>query len=289
MINNTLMPILPTDIVVCLYNTQMRPILDNTFKKATLIGPKLNPYDLCCLQECFDEKHKLISMSDHKFTFAPTLKRNCWSLVDSGLIIKTNYEVIFEHFEIYRSYATFQDIIASKGIAMVRLRIKNLLVDVYSTHMQAGSGQAGHIATGEQTAQLIACIQKYTPSENGLILLGDFNMGPKRGDLTYDKYNPPYDTHENMVAATTKFEFLKSSLNVVDVADFLGVTGDQFDRCLIRSSEMVVLTPIKFSVTSFVDSDGVPLSDANPFIINLNCEQNKDMNIIAQTNCKQDI
>jgi hypothetical protein len=262
-----------TLLSICSYNTQMRPILDETKNKALLIGPKLNPYNLCCLQECFSNANVLIAAGNHNYVASPTEKRNCITFIGPGLVTKTNYEIIYEEFEVYNDYATFQDFLASKGVLCTRLNINDSIVDVYNTHMQAGRGNAGLAATASQTQQLIDFIRRTTNPNNGIILIGDFNMGPLRDNLTYDQYTQPYDDKITMERLTSSFEHLKKSLKLKDVADELDILGSGFDRCLYCSGVKTKITPIKFTTGIFAKSNGKWLSDACPFLIDLYIEK----------------
>jgi len=258
---------------ICSYNVQMRPILDNVCYKAKRIGPRLNQFDIACLQEGFAGDHKLAKYTNHIHKVNPDQKRNCFTIVDSGLLTLSNFDLKAVHFEVYNNYATFQDFIASKGVLMTRWNINGCLVDVYNTHMQAGNGQEGLDAARSQILQLIKAVNTHTPPENGLIVLGDFNMSPIRPGKTNLELlpQPMYDDDTIMIHRTTSFNMMVTQLNLTDVYDiFYPGQFDYFDRCLFRSGIKVKLVPNSIkSDKTFLDENGNMLSDAWPLVINI--------------------
>jgi len=266
-----------TNFNICIYNTQMRPFLDNVCFKADRIGPRLNDYDIVCLQECFSGDQKLVNKSTHLHKVNPNEKRNIFTIVDSGLVTLGNFDLKYTHFEIYDEFATFQDFIASKGLLMTRWNINGCYVDIYETHMQAGNGEDGLEAARGQVLQLINTVNRHTPEENGLIILGDFNMGPLRHGKTNNQLVPHsfYDDEITYIHRATSFEIMHTQLKLNDVWDILHPnTFDGLDRCLFRNGTKTKLTPntIKWNDT-FVDGNGNQLSDSRPLIVNMMVEK----------------
>jgi len=249
----------------------MRPFLDSIAHKGHHISAKLNAYDIVCIQEGFDGKDLLKAKAKHKEKIAPGTKRNLLTWVDSGLLTFGNYELLAHHFEVYRDAATFQDIIASKGVLMTRWKIGTGIVDIYNTHLQAGGGSAGHDASRGQIQQLVKFVQSHTPPENALIVVGDFNMGPHRpGRDHLDMLpHPRYCSNEEMLHKTASFQILLESLNLLDFEDQFHVELlDWFDRCLFRPGTKTKLIPysLLWDRKTMFDPDGEALSDSHPIL-----------------------
>ena len=264
-----------TEFTLCIYNTQMRPVLDNTYHKAKRIAAKVNKFDLVCLQECFAHDELLVSKSSHKHKVNPEKKRNCFTLVDSGLITLGNFDLITSYFEVYDAFSSFQDAIASKGLLMTRWNINGCIVDIYDTHMQAAADNDNDLAaTRKQAKQLVKAVKTYTPPEHGLIICGDFNMGPYRPGKTNAQLlpTPPYTDDKMMINKTTSFGVIFDGLKMSDVEDIIRPgTYDGYDRCLFRNGTKVKFTPkaIDWDRTSFVDEDNKQLSDSFPIIVKM--------------------
>lgn len=259
------------NINLCIYNTQSRPFLDPVCYKADHIGPKLNDFDLVCLQECFAGDERLANNTNFTYKINPDKKRHFYNLVDSGLLVLSNLNLQKTYFEIYNDYASFQDFIASKGFLMTRWKINNKYLDVYTTHMQAGGTQSGFDAAQGQADQLVNAINKLTPKENGLLVVGDFNMGPLR-NKTYVELSDIYEDEITMINRMNIFNSIIVRLHLIDVWDVLETNPayNGFDRCLFRNGTNVTINPnnIRWDNT-FIGEDGKQLSDSKPIIVNL--------------------
>lgn len=81
------------NIHLCIYNIQSRPFLDNVCYKADHIGPRLNAFDLVCLQEAFYGDHRLCDNTNFKYKVNPEKKRYFYTLVDYGLLTLSSMKI----------------------------------------------------------------------------------------------------------------------------------------------------------------------------------------------------
>ena len=137
--------------------------------------------------------------------------------------------------------------------------------------MQATSGEAGFDAAQGQVDQLVNAINRLSPPENGLLVVGDFNLGPLR-NKTYQELSTIYENEITMMNRMNIFNSLIVRLQLLDAWDILqpNPSYDGFDRCLFRNGTQMTITPntIQWDDT-FVGEDGKQLSDSKPIIVNL--------------------
>lgn len=249
------------------YNVQMRPVLDQNDYKATRISPKLNFFDIATIQESFAKKSRLMKDALHPEQRHFTDKRHCFSFVDSGLSTLSKFPVIFEAKEIYHSYAGFSDSLASKGILLTRLLIDGLILDLYTTHMQAGYTDSENRARREQAKQVIEFVNRHSPREHSVLIVGDFNMSPKRPDRKFEDFKPQHYSHErDMIQRTDSFQLMLEGLELTDVQDLLEPKKvDEIERMVFRAGCNHEFRPEKvYRAPQFIDEHGAPLSDGLP-------------------------
>lgn len=259
------------------YNIQNRPALESFSHKYTKIGPKLEGYDLVFLQECWVDADKFAEYTNYVNKIIPNKKRNWYTPLGCGLLVMSNLKLVQQHVHIYKHFANLQDAIASKGFIMSRWL---LTPDVYLTtivcHNQADFYTCpadGPLAAMNQAIELVSYIKAYVPETDGLILIGDLNIGPKRS-YDYTQYHDAgYLSNEDVDRRSAIYNYVMNSLNLVDVWDQLYPAPDNydgFDRMGYRSSSTVtiVANSIKRNNT-FVDDNGGPLSDSMPVEVNI--------------------
>lgn len=265
------------NLTILSYNVQMRPVIDNVFKKAKLIGPKLNGYDIVGVQEAFAYASELSNHTDYTNQIVPTKKRHWYTLLGCGLIALSNFNLISHHIHIYNHAANIQDTIASKGFIMTRwLLSPGVYLTTILTHMQADfttCPENGPDASMDQAIELVSYIKAYVPSTDGLIVYGDQNIGPARS-YDYTQYHDAgYLSNEDVARRSAIYNYIMNTLNLTDIWDQLYLPPnnyDGFDRAMYRSAPNVniVANSIKRNNT-FVDNNGEPLSDSMPVEINI--------------------
>jgi hypothetical protein len=97
-------------------------VLDDAAGKLPRISPLLNGYDVVAVQECFQRHDLLWSKAEfpNKVYFGRLAAP--WKLANSGLSILTRLpmgETLMEH---YRDVGELQNLVASKGVLLVRLQ-----------------------------------------------------------------------------------------------------------------------------------------------------------------------
>jgi len=210
------------------YNVQMRPVLDNNSYKGSRISPQLNLYDIVAIQESFDQKNTLMSAVTHPYQAHFTDKRYFFTFVDSGLSSLSRFPISSTKKVHYRSYAGFQDAIASKGILKISIEIEGHTIDVYNTHMQATGGRKGTDARLDQAAQLVEFVNKNSPTTHSVILIGDFNMGPPHEGKIYR------NVHD--IKSSYAFQMVLDNLKLTDMFHTLDYKTDSLDRIMFRSA-----------------------------------------------------
>jgi endonuclease/exonuclease/phosphatase family metal-dependent hydrolase len=260
----------PAEFVVASYNVQCRPFLDDAAEKLPKISPLLSPFDLVLIQECFVRHDLLWGQADfpNKVYFGRRGKPA--RVTSSGLSVLTKLpmgEVVGEH---YRDVGELQNQLASKGILLVRLQIAGVAVDVYDTHMEAGSAAKSNAVQKGQARQVVEFITRHSPADHAVLLMGDFNMGPARPEKTWEQISPRhYYSPEDMKGRTEAFEIMRKGLKLRDAADEVyGPKDDGIDRLMFRTGTRCQIQPLScaFAGSRFRRADGSPLSDGAPLI-----------------------
>lgn len=263
------------ELDVLTYNVQMRPVLDQNIYKGRRISPKLNAYDIALLQESFAEKAVLMEQARHAYKAHFTARRGA-ALVDSGLSTLSRYPVVETITEHYRSYAGIADGVASKGMMLTRIRVGEAIVDVYNTHMQAGDSDDENRARLAQATQLIEFVNRNSTKANGILIIGDFNMGPVRPGRMFRDFHPNhYANRRDMLLRTNSFQTIVDNLGLTDVQDMLmNEKVDDIERMLFRNGCGVTITPMatRKDTRDFVDEKGRKLSDSSPLVTTFKIE-----------------
>lgn len=247
------------EFTIATYNVQARPVLDNSRHKFKYISPLLNQFDICAIQECFKDHRRLWQEARHPVKIYHASLKHPFELVSSGLSILGNFplqDVAETHFA---DEGDAQNWPASKGVLKATFDMNGMMLDVYTTHIAAGSKPASRRARFTQGDALIQFIHENSPSDHSFIVLGDFNMRPSRGaeDKEKNKDNPK----------VMGFDHLVEALNVEDASDIInGPTGTEIDRVLFRAGEGHHLQVLGWERgdPAFVDPEGKALSDHVP-------------------------
>jgi endonuclease/exonuclease/phosphatase family metal-dependent hydrolase len=204
--------------------------------RAIRISPLLQGYDVVVLNEAFTYKQQLLS--ETTYPYKVTLNRKSWfDFLDSGLVILSTNPIIkteWEHFRTRRRW----DRLASKGIIFCRIKLPNgEELDVYGTHMQAGSSDTEQDSRDEQARQLAQFILKHSGKEGRqVVLAGDMNMGPSR-NADLQGYSVHYSSFLDAKRRVGTYEGMKKIANVRDVV-CPGWEQD-INRFLVRGIEKV--------------------------------------------------
>jgi hypothetical protein len=260
------------------YNVQSRPILDNSLSKAKLIGPKLNGPELIVgLQESWVYSQQLADYTNFVNKIISTKKRHWYTLLGCGLVTLSNFTLVDQHVHIYTHAANIQDLVASKGFMMTRwLLSSGVYLTTILTHMQADytfCPSSGPQAGMDQAIELVSYINTHVPQTDGLILYGDFNVGIFRPYDYKEYHDAGYLSNEDVERRTAIYNYIVNSLNLINIWEqfYLPPNNyDGFDLVFYRSAPNVTIVPnsIKRNNT-FVDDDGVPLSDSMPVEVNI--------------------
>lgn len=262
----------PFEFLIASYNVQCRPFFDQPKEKLPKISPLLNRFDVVLIQECFT-RHDLLwgeATFPNKIYFGS--RANATKAIGSGLSILSRLpvrEAVMEHF---RDVGELQNRPASKGILMARLLLGDLMLDVYNTHMEAGATDAAHRAQMGQARQMVELVNKSSPPEHAVIVMGDFNIGPLRPGKGWQDYTPNhYSDERDMVARTAAFEVMRDGLELKDAADIvLGSVDDGIERLLYRDGTRCRMEPLSCTTDdTFRRPDGSRLSDGAPKVVRM--------------------
>lgn len=249
---------------------QARPFLDDASAKLPKIAPLLNQFDVVLIQECFVRPDLLWGQTEfpNKVYFG---RRPANRVANSGLATLSRLpmgEVEMEH---YRDVGEPQNRLASKGILLVRVLAGGTPMDIYNTHMEAGASAAAQVARRGQAKQVVEFVTRHSPPEHAVVLMGDFNMGPRRSGKAWRDYGH-YSSEEDLGGRTWAFESMRSGLKLSDAADqVLGPVDHGIERLMYRDGTRARIEPITcaFDTEHFRRADGSRLSDGAPLVVRL--------------------
>ncbi len=224
---------------------------DDTPGRMELIAPLLPAYDLLGLQEDFDADNHAV------LTAQCTHPVHAWfddkveedRFYGSGLSVLGPGEATLVHHQHYSACNGItdgaSDCLASKGFQLVRLDLGQGEVDVYNTHLEAGSGAEDNAARQVHVDELTAAMATYS-ADRAIIFLADSNL---HGD----------DPVDQPLIAQLEGVGLRNACHEVDCPE-----PDRIDVIMVRDGGGVSLTVDSWSVEGqFVDDQGVDLSDHN--------------------------
>ncbi len=275
---------LPLEFTVATYNIQGRPLLDDTKGKFPEIGRRSNRFDIIGFQECFVNYEYLWPTINHQVKVFDGTFRGITKPVGSGLSTTGSFPLIEEITMHFSSKGELQNRPASKGILLVRFDIGGHVVDVYNTHMEAGSSDDAEEARWLQVEELVGFVADNSPPEHSVIFLGDFNMSP----LRY------YHSEETATSRQLAFQAMMDGLgeDFFDASDEVqGIpepesAGEEnpiwfrsgvenVDRILYRSGKGFSLIAVQWEKLreEFRDDEGNYLSDHDPISVHFLLER----------------
>lgn len=262
----------PVEFSIVTYNVQARPWFDDTTQKFALIPPAVNPYDIVCFQECFKDHEKLWAGLTHPVKVYHGTLKNWWRIVGSGLSTVSRFPMDGVESMHYSTAGDFQNKPASKGILLTRFKVGGLPLDVYTTHMEAGSDrkEPAMISRRKQGEEIIAFVKQHSNADSAVIFLGDFNMRhstPEQVDPDIAAGKVP--EHFDKLSRSHIFDSVNVALGFKDLSrEIRGDYLDGVDHILFRSGAKAKLTPLDWQHDGpeFYNPQHQPLSDHEPVI-----------------------
>ncbi len=218
----------------------------NPEKNIPIISPMLNAFDLVVVQEDFyyqDQLRKEVALA-HK---SEPQRKGSISVFGDGL---NRFSSLpwkeFKRVAYQKCWGA--DCGAQKGTSVALTELaEGVEVDIYNTHLEAGSQQKDNEARENGVDILLATIKSRSPGR-ALIVAGDFNLKYKDGG------------HD-----VKMLQRLIKEGGLTQVCETLKCGDDRVDRIFYRDSADLTWTPLKRTVdTTFVDAKGVELSDHEP-------------------------
>ena len=259
---------------VATYNVRARPLLDDAESKFAAIAPLLDPFDIVALQECFTAHRSLWGRTTFPVRLYDGSRTSWYRLVSSGLSIMARFPVQQVAVEKFRDpeglrfiFRAKKDGFASKGVLFARLSLGNgRFLDLYNTHMEAGSDQASNEARRLQTRQLIRFIKENSPRKNAVILLGDFNM---RQNPRGQKLGGHCSRDLRAMERHELLEVIIRELGLTNAGRLAGRMPEKLiDHIFYREGASFKLRTVAWQIdrNSFRDKEGGPWSDHDPVI-----------------------
>lgn len=229
---------------------------DDTPARMADIAPLLPSFDLIGLQEDFDEDNHatLVAQADHPVQDWFDDKVSDDRAYGSGLaLLAPGGAVDIEHHHYSACNGVLDgasDCLASKGFQRVRLDLGGAVIDVYNTHMEAGSGPDDHAAMAVHVDELLTAFAVSADHDVPVLFLGDTNLRDSEPD------------------DLVQVQRLKDA-GLRDACDEVGCAEPgRIDRVMLRDAGGITLTAESWQVApGFFDGDGVPLSDHDPIVV----------------------
>lgn len=142
---------------------------------------------------------------------------------------------------------------------------KDGILDVYTTHLHAGSDPAVQVARLAQKRQMAEFIKANSPEAHSVILMGDMNSRPPRGPKVVIDQKVEAEKVENKA-----FQELLDTLKLKNAQDVLfGPVKLNIDHVMYRPGKGKTMTPLAWSeeVKRFVNKKGAWLSDHPPVLV----------------------
>ena len=165
------------------YNIQARPLLDDCGWKSPLIGERLRPFDLAGLQESFCGYQQLFEQNGLHSGARFGRRRHLLKPTNSGLAVLSRFPITGAAAEYFEDEGSLENRAASKGVLLARIELNRQKLDVYTTHLAAGTPAVSGEARRNQLKQFAVFIQRNSPPDHAVIACGDFNLQPASPEL----------------------------------------------------------------------------------------------------------
>lgn len=261
-----------TEFSIVNYNVQARPWFDDSVHKFTRIPKAVNPYDIVSFQEMFKDHGRMFAGLTHPVKVYHATLRHPFKIVGSGLGTVSRFPLVEAVGMNFTTAGDFQNKPASKGVLLTRYLVGGLPLDVYTTHMEAGSDRKPEAmwSRRKQSEEIVAFVKAHSDGKSAVILHGDFNMrhsvpGTEDPEIAAGRVPAKFDDLDR----PHLFDALNAALGLTDLKmATAGEFHDGVDHVLFRSGSGAVLTPLSWEhdTPAFYDEDGAPLSDHEPVI-----------------------
>ncbi|MEU0844386.1 jacalin-like lectin [Streptomyces sp. NPDC005962] len=234
-------------------------------KNTPLISPRLGPYDIVNVQEDFNYHAALYAGDDHPYR-TPT---SGGAAFGDGL--NTLSDLPYDDFERVKwTKCNGTDCLTPKGFTLARVRLaEGAYLDLYNVHTNAGTTDADLAARRANVTQLSDYITANSAG-NAVLVMGDTNTRYTRADDNIRDLatrNGLTDAWVNLVRGGSAPPAGSDAL----VCDPENVTNtcEVVDKVLYRSGPLLSLTATRYNNenTSFLDTEGKPLSDHYPHTV----------------------
>lgn len=226
---------------------------DDTEARLATIGPLLEDYDLVGVQEDWMEDTHALLETTHPTQdwFDDDLSDRAYGSGLFTLARGASVEAYEEHFDAcYGLIDHASDCGASKGFQIHRVElVEGVTLDFLNTHLEAGGSDDDTAARAVGVDQIDAAIQDFSAGQP-MLFVGDLNL----------KWSDPEDTDlMDQIWASGPFE--DACEPDCDV--------DEIDHILVRETDALSLTVTYHQVESWLDDDGVDLSDHDPVVVHI--------------------
>ena len=140
-----------------------------------------SPYDVIILLEAF--RNKDIFLNDPEllqmYPYRATLKRQWYTLFDSGMLILSKFKILSEE-GVHYPRRTHTDFWAAKGLLYLQLQVSDdgKVLDLFATHMQSNKRKIDQASRWRQVELVKQWVQEKTQGSQAVVFCGDLNMGP---------------------------------------------------------------------------------------------------------------
>lgn len=263
---------MPAEFSIVTYNVQARPWFDDSAYKFARMPKVLEPFDIVTFQEMFKDHEIMYAGLSHTTKLYHSGIKHPFKIVGSGLGTVSRFPVTGFDAMHFTTAGDFQNKPASKGMLLARARIGGMPVDIYTTHMEAGSDRKPEAmwSRREQAEEMVEFVRTHSPADHAVILLGDFNMrhsepGKEDPEIAAGRVPEEFDN----LSRPHIFDAVNAALGLKDLCkETQGHYFDGVDHILFRSGAQAVLTPLSWQHDGpeFYDEAKQPLSDHEPVI-----------------------
>lgn len=256
---------------ILLWNVWLLPSLltdGKSKERAGMISNLLNDFDIVVLNEAFTNKNTLLKDVIHQHVIRTP--RTFYKLLDSGLMILSKYPVEEIHFLPFSSLETW-DQFSSKGILKLTVNVgNNMKIDVYGTHLQAGSEELHHKARLDQVNEVYHFIKNHSQFNiHPIVFCGDLNCGPVL-DQTFTHFSGHYDDAIDARKRDYQYRTLVGSTDLKEIY----AQGKEEDICrfLYKDGILNKLTNLNLSYIKLQGPNNEKLSDTSPLLLEVDIE-----------------
>lgn len=251
---------------ILLWNVWLLPsiITDGRSKeRAGMISKLLNDFDVVVLNEAFTNKQAIMKDLVHRYKIRTP--RTFYKLLDSGLMVFSKYPIENIHFLPFSNLENW-DQLSSKGVIKLTVNFGNSIkLDVYGTHLQAGSREIDHQARLSQVNELNDFIKTHSHFNiYPIVFCGDLNCGPVL-DRTFNHFPNHYDDANDARKRDSQYKKLVQSNKLNEIYS----EGNEEDICrfLYKDGLLGKLNNVNLSYINLRGPNDENLSDTSPVLL----------------------